>query len=136
MTAELSSPRALLRALTIGDAVVCGIVLAGAVALAAVARGDAHQATRAIVTVGRDEVATLPLAASGATTVEGTLGPVVLEVKGGAIRVAASECPHHVCLAMGAKRRTGELIACAPNALVVRLTGGKPDANAPDAVTR
>lgn len=136
MTAELSSPRALLRALTLGDAVVCGIVLAGAVALAAVARGDSHQATRAIVTVGRDEVAALPLAASGTTTVQGKLGPVVLEVKGGAIRVTASECPHHVCIALGARSRTGELIACAPNALVVRLTGGKPDADAPDAVSR
>ncbi|MBZ0270244.1 NusG domain II-containing protein, partial [bacterium] len=136
MTGPLSSPRALLRALTPGDGVVCGLVLLGAIALAAFARGGGHGATHAVVTVGRDEVAVLSLAAPGATRVEGKLGPVVLEVEGGAIRVAESGCPHHVCIAMGAKSRSGDILACAPNALVVRLTGGAPDADAPDAVSR
>jgi hypothetical protein len=136
MTGALSSPRALLRALTFGDVVVCGLVLLGAVGLAAFARGDAHRATRAVVTVGREEVAVLPLASPGVTTVDGKLGPVVLEVRDGAIRVTESGCPHHVCIAMGARSRSGDILACAPNALVVRLTGGKPDANAPDAVSR
>jgi len=136
MTGPLSSPRALLRALTPGDAAVCGLVLLGALALAAFVRGGAHGATRAVVTVGRDEVAVLSLAAPGVTTVEGKLGPVVLEVKGGAIRVTKSGCPHHVCIAMGAKSRSGDLLACAPNGLVVRLAGGAPGADAPDAVSR
>lgn len=136
MTGELSSPRALLRALTVGDAVVCGLVLLGAIGLAVFRGGAGHDATRAVVTVGRDKAVVIPLATPGITAVEGQLGPVVLEVKGGAIRVVQSGCPHHVCIAMGAKRRSGDLLACAPNALVVRLTGGKPDANAPDAVSR
>jgi len=136
MTAGLFSPRGLWRALTPADRIVCAAVLGVSFALLALARVPADGAAHAVVTVGREEVADVPLDVPGVTRVEGRLGSVALEVADGAIRVTASSCPHHVCIAMGAKRRTGEVLVCAPNAMLVRLVGGRADPGVPDAVSR
>jgi hypothetical protein len=130
------SPRGLLRALTAGDIVVCVAVLLASGVLAGIAGRSATGATHAVVTVGRDEVAVIALASPGVTTVDGRTGPLTLAVHDGAVRVSESDCPHRICVAMGEKRLTGEVIACVPNAVLVRLVGGAPDPSVPDAVTR
>jgi hypothetical protein len=50
---------------------------------------------------------------------------MTLEVKGGRIRVLESDCPHHVCVNTGWIGRTGSIIACVPNRVVVRVDGSE-----------
>jgi hypothetical protein len=136
MSGSLFSPRGLYRALTPADRIVVAGVLVVAFVLAALAHPPPGSATHAIVIVGRGEVADVPLGVPGVTRVRGKLGPVTLEVAHGAIRVKEAGCPHRICVAMGAKHRPGEILVCAPNELLVRLEGGRPDPGVPDAVSR
>jgi hypothetical protein len=133
---SLFTLRGLLRATTAADRALCLGLLAISLLVPSLARTAGEGPPRAIVTVGREQVAVLPLDEGGDTTVRGRLGEVRLRVEGGAVRVVASGCPRHVCVAEGAKRRAGEMIACVPNELLVRIVGGPRDADAPDAVTR
>jgi len=52
------------------------------------------------------------------------------------IRITETGCSQKICVAMGAKRAPGEILACVPNALIVELEGGGFDPDAPDAVSR
>jgi len=135
----LFTPRGLWVAMTGADRLVCAAALAGAGALALGMRAPAEGPVRAVVLVDRRVVVTLPLDREGTFPVEGRRGPVVLEVSDGAVCVAESDCPQHVCVAMGAKRRPGDLLACVPNALIVRLEGSGPAGTGeevPDAIAR
>ena len=78
----------------------------------------------------------MPLDRDAFLPLHGTLGPIELEVRDGAIAVVRSDCPNHLCIAMGWKRAAGEVLACVPNALVVRIEGGAARDHAPDAITR
>jgi hypothetical protein len=89
----------------------------------------------AIVMLGNEEHARIPLNRDALVPLHGTLGEIDLEVRGGAISVVRSECPNHVCVAMGKKRNAGDVLACVPNALVVRVEGAGPH-RAPDAIAR
>ncbi|MEZ5065740.1 MAG: NusG domain II-containing protein [bacterium] len=134
MTSDLFSVRGLWRALTPADRIVSLALLLGSIALGVAAR-PSGEPTAAVVTVGGEVVATLPLDRDSRVEVQGRLSPVTIEVSGHAVRVTESACPHRICVRMGPRRHSGEIIACVPNALVVRLTGGAPDAGVPDAVT-
>jgi hypothetical protein len=136
MTDDPLTPRGLWRSLTAGDRLVVLGLLVLSVAGALLLRGAGGAPTHAVVTVDREPVAVLPLDRADRLVVEGRTGPVTIEVRGGGVRVVESTCPHRICVAMGEKRRSGEVIACVPNALLVRLTGGREDADVPDAVSR
>jgi hypothetical protein len=130
------TPRGLLDAMTPADRILSVALLAIAVALPVLARPAPDGPRRAIVTVGRATVVELPLDRDAGITVHGRLGDVRLAVEEGAIRVAASGCPQKVCLRSGARRHAGEILACVPNELVVRLVGeASADADPVDAVT-
>jgi len=40
------------------------------------------------------------------------------------VRIEASHCPQKICVHSGAIRRSGELLVCVPNRVVVRINGG------------
>jgi hypothetical protein len=121
----LGSARGLYRAMTIADRALCIAIFAGSFAVALAARATAADPpARAIVIVEGVEQAALPLAKDHVGTFAGHTGPVTVEVRGGAVAVTRSTCPHRACVAMGWKRRTGEVIACVPNELLVRVAGG------------
>jgi len=122
--------------MTPADLAVAVGLLAAAVAVAASLRLGADGAARAAVRVGREIVVTLPLDRDVVQAVQGRLGPVTLQVAGGAIRITESGCAQRICVAMGAKRAPGEIIACVPNAVIVQLEGGGLDPDTPDAVSR
>lgn len=134
MTAALFSPRGLWRALTSADRALALLLLLGFAFVGLVPRGGGAKV--AIVSVGRSEVARLALTAPGTYPIEGRQGPVVLEVRHGAVRVLESSCAHGICRAMGEKNRAGEILACVPNGVLVRLEGGAADPDAPDSVSR
>jgi hypothetical protein len=129
------TPRGILREMTAADlAVSAGVLLAGLASIALLPASGPPSTVR--IFVDRTEVASLPLGRDAEVPVEGRIGPVLVEISGGAVRVARSGCANQICVGMGAKRRTGEVIACVPNAVIVRLEGGTPDADVPDTVSR
>ena len=53
-------------------------------------------------------------------------GKMRIEVKGEKIRVADSECPHHICVNMGWIRYSGQTIACVPNKVLIEIKSAGP----------
>jgi hypothetical protein len=136
MSTDLFSPRGLWRALSGADRVVSFGLILVSVLVAFALRLPGTEPTHAIVILGGETVAAAPLAKDARLELEGRIGRIVVAIEGGGVRVAEADCPHRICTGMGEKRRTGELIACVPNGLLVRLTGGRPDDTVPDAVSR
>jgi hypothetical protein len=131
----LESPKKLWKSMTAADRILSGSILAASLVWAVGARSPERGAV-AIVMLGNEEHARIPLDRDALVPLHGTLGEIDLEVRGGAISVVRSECPNHVCIAMGQKRNAGDVLACVPNALVVRVEGGARRHSAPDAIAR
>lgn len=55
------------------------------------------------------------------------LPQVVFEVKDGAIAFIRSDCPDRICVNTGRLDRAGQLAACLPNRVSLRITGGHDD---------
>jgi len=53
-----------------------------------------------------------------------------IEIKGGAIRVAESNCPKGVCKQVGWVRTPGRSIVCVPNRVLIELKGEPKDYDA------
>ncbi len=139
MSADPFRLRALVAAMTWADRALCVGLVALALLAPRLARPVGDGPLRAVVTVGRDEAAVLPLDRDAEVTVHGRLGDVIVAVRGGAVRVVSSPCAQQVCVATGAKRDPGDLIACVPGEVLVRVRGGDGAARrpgTPDAVTR
>ena len=136
MSPSAFSWRGIWSALTGADRLLCVVLLGGSLALGTGLRVSREPPATAIVSVAREEVARLPLERNARIAFEGALGLVTVEVKDGAVRVLESPCPERICMAAGWKRHAGDVIACVPNGVLVRLTGGERADDAPDAVTR
>lgn len=125
----------LLRRLRLGDYLVAFVFVALALGSMLGERVLFHDssATRARVLVRNETLAEIGLQHADTITVQGTLGAVTLVTSAGNIRVLASSCANKVCVRQGAIRRPHQMLVCAPNHLVVTLTGAKK--NDLDAVT-
>ncbi len=77
------------------------------------------------------QVEMIPLSRDTVLVVFGPVGKTTVEVKSRRVRVRDSECHDKICVRMGWIGYGGQMIACAPNRVIVRITGG-----AFDAVTR
>lgn len=78
---------------------------------------------RAVVRVGGQVVATLPLDRPGATEVRGPLGATRVEVQPGRARVAADPGPKQYCVHQGWLTHAGAAAICAPNQVTLTLEG-------------
>jgi len=66
-----------------------------------------------------------PLEQERTLRLSGPRGETVLAIEGGHACIIAASCPHKVCMGMGKIARGGELLACVPNHLLVRIEGGE-----------
>ncbi len=66
----------------------------------------------------------------------GPLGITTIEVVQGKVWVEDSPCVNKVCVAAGVIRHSGQFVACLPNRVFVRITGGAPPSEEPDAQVR
>lgn len=69
----------------------------------------------------------IPLNQDKTVSVKGPLGETSVEILNGGVQVCLSPCPNHDCVAKGRVSLPGEVIVCAPNNLVVRITGQQTD---------
>lgn len=61
---------------------------------------------------------------------EGPLGRSRVEIGGQGARIATSPCPEQRCVLQGWIRRQGEVAACLPNHVVLRIEGGDGEVDA------
>lgn len=115
-----------------GDAIVVALLAAAAAGALFVRGGDAPAAGAAVYSGGR-RVLVLDLEAPGVHEVRGPLGATRIQVRERRVRVLSSPCPLQVCRGRGWVGGAGEVLACVPNEVVVRLSG---PAGAPDALSR
>jgi len=113
-----------MRLLRPGDYVI--LFIAASLVGASYARFWGPRATgeTAVISIGHDLYAELPLAENRTMAVRGHLGESTVEVNEGRIRFLDSPCPGRYCVHMGWIRQTGEVAACLPNGVVVEIRGG------------
>jgi hypothetical protein len=108
--------------MTAGDWLVVvgllGISLAGIAWLAAAPTGS-----RVVVTCGDQTCFTADLDQVSSVDLDGPLGTTHLVIDAKGAYVTGSPCPRKVCMSMGPARRSGDLLACVPNRIMVRIEG-------------
>ena len=105
------------------DLILIGaLTIIALVPLAAFPFSLAHE-KKIVVKVGGEIVRELSLTAEENFTVEAGGGKNILEVKDGAVRVAAADCPDKICVKRGAIKDVGEVIACAPHKVLIEIAG-------------
>lgn len=105
-----------------GDyAVVLAATGACAVLLAV---GWGGEAGRAVVRSGGQVVAELGLAKNQEVRIDGALGPSVIQVQDGRVRVASDPSPRQLCVRQGWLTRAGDAAICLPNQVTVELVAG------------
>lgn len=104
------------------DRAIVLILLAGAATtffyLGAGARGQ-----RVVAEQNGRIVFAAPLDENRTASLTGPLGETVLSIRDGRARILSSSCPLKICMGMGEVSRAGELLACVPNGLLVRIEG-------------
>lgn len=118
--------RALLRRMTLLDKAIVLILLVGAAA-SFFCLGGGAQGERVVVERGGRILFTAPLGEDRTVSLPGSLGETVLSVHDGRASIVSSPCPLKICMGMGEVSRAGELLACVPNELLVRIEGGQEE---------
>jgi hypothetical protein len=65
----------------------------------------------------------IPLDTDGRHTVSGPLGTAYLVIQKGRAHLENAPCPLKICEAMGTIERSGQVIVCLPNRIVVKVAG-------------
>ena len=127
--------RAFWTAMTTGDRSLILALLA--VALFGIGRvASAPAGGRVVVTDGSRTLFTAPLAAGRDVEIKGSLGPTRITIDSDGARVTAAPCPRRICMSMGPIRKAGELIACIPNHILVRVDAPQAEEAPFDLISR
>jgi len=70
-----------------------------------------------------DSVTEIFLDTDGRYPVTGPLGTALLVVEKGRAHLENAPCPLKICQAMGSINRSGQVIVCLPNSIVVKVSG-------------
>jgi len=122
------------RMLRWGDFVLYGLITVIAVALfIAAPLGGAGNAQIAVLTEDGRIVFSKPLAelqTAGSFPIEALGFHYVIAYENGRIRFQEADCPDQVCVRTGWVSRTGQVAACVPGHLILKITG--PSTSGPD----
>jgi len=116
--------RDLLGRTTILDRAIVLVLAAAAVSLVFFQAGR-PPGEKVIVERDGRVVFTAPLAVDRTVRLDGPLGPTTLKIHDGKACVTDSPCPLKICMGMGEVARSGDLVACVPNHLLIRVSGGR-----------
>lgn len=119
-----------------GAVALCVILLASAILLGRW-RGGAADALAAVVYADGAEVGRVELSKTDAAqerVFSGNGYTLRVEFAPDGVRVLEADCPTQDCVHTGVIKRGGQSVVCLPARIAIRLEGGAPDADAPDAV--
>lgn len=89
----------------------------------------------AVVRVNNRLAARLPLKGeSQKYDFQSVTGPIVVERKGGQVRMLKASCPNKICLKMGWIGNSGGIIVCAPGKVLIHVA--KEKENGLDAISQ
>jgi len=118
--------RSLWRRLTWGDRFLIAAVLAASVGFLPWLREGGLPGQAAVVRVGNEVIAEVPLGERRRFAVRGPLGETVIEVAAGKVRVVSDPGPQQLCVRQGWISRAGESLVCLPNRVVIQIPGPPP----------
>lgn len=130
-----AAPGELWRLLTRADRLLIFAAMIGSVGLSLHQHYQAQPGRQVLVEVDRVERGIFSLSRSQRLQIAGPLGMSEVEIDPRGVRIASAPCPHKICVRRGWVQRQGEVIACVPNRLILRIGGVTGDAGV-DAVVR
>lgn len=68
-----------------------------------------------------------PLGEDVQADIEGPLGSTQVRIAGGAVCVTGATCPERICMALGSIQHAGDVLACLPNRVLIRVVGGEQE---------
>ncbi len=83
--------------------------------------GTTGEAVQAVITVDGKVVETVKLDQSQTITIQGAAYPCIVETKPGQIRMLEAPCPDQICVKTGWISHGGQVIACVPNRVVIKI---------------
>jgi hypothetical protein len=110
------------RSMTVLDRVLVALLLIGAVSLFFLI-GKGPKGEHVVVEQQGRIVFTAPLSEDRTVSLAGPLGETVLTIRAGRARIISSPCTNKICMGMGEATHGGDLLACVPNDLLVRIDG-------------
>jgi hypothetical protein len=112
-----------LRRMTPLDSLLTLLVGLGVAASFVVFAPKHQQGERVVIERDGAVLFTAPLATPTEIQVEGPLGPTRVQIADGRVRVLDSCCPNKICILTGSIHAEGELLACVPNHIIIRIEG-------------
>lgn len=103
------------------------IVVMGAICFSFLLPLSQGPGRRVVASSGDKILFVAPLDQTRTVALEGPLGITELEIRDGSVKVLDSPCPNKTCIRMGEARHSGDLIACVPNRLIIRIEGEKSE---------
>ena len=78
-----------------------------------------------------------PLGGNREEVFTGPVGETLMVIRNREVFIGRSDCPKKICMAMGHIHRSGDVIACVPNQILIRIAGEeKEDAREYDILSR
>ena len=112
--------------LTLGDRLLLALAVASLGILYAIFWGQSVHGNQATIFVGGKHWANVDLYQDRTIDVKGKLGISRLMVEDGKIRFISSPCDTKRCIHSGWIQQSGEIVACVPNTVSVRILGPDP----------
>lgn len=106
---------------TLADKVLIGFSVCLVAASVVVARSASGQGGTVLIEVDGRTVYKLSLGESEKVTLDGIRGKFTVESREGRVAMINADCPNHICMRTGWRSRSGEMIVCVPNKVVVRI---------------
>ena len=119
--------KTLLQIMTGGDWLIVLTLLAVSVA-GIVWLATAPKGTRVVVTSGDQTCFVADFDQAQSVDLDGPLGKTHLVIDETGAHVTSSPCPRKICISMGPVRHAGDLLACVPNRIMVRIESPSEDA--------
>lgn len=113
--------------MTRADRLIIAVLAAVALAAWPLASAVAGAGSSDAVISGPDGRTIVTLSSDGEYRIAGAVGEVIVRVSDGAVSVVESGCPDQICVHTGGVSAAGEVIACVPNRIVVRIGGERAD---------
>ena len=113
-------------ALTRADKILALVVGLSALGLVIYGRYTAEAGDMLVVESAGAALATHALSNYGVLPVVGPLGVSEIEISPKGARVISAPCVHKICMRQGWMQRAGDVTACVPNGLVLRIAGVAP----------
>ncbi len=76
---------------------------------------------RVVVSHGNDVIYVAPLDQDRVVELQGSIGTTVMEIKDHKAHVISSPCANKICVRMGEIHQDGDVVACAPNEIVIQI---------------